>query len=132
MWIKLQCEGKKAKTLQLQDSSQLSWNSAFVFYRAHPDKPINVQVMYQILFVLLCHGKKKKYFDLYPDVCISLFQLYSQKWQCFHTLVGQAELPAVINRSLSPLEVALRDKGGEPTATVLSLKVLTIDSILQC
>lgn len=59
-----------------------------------------------------------------------MFQLYSQKWQCFHTLLGQAQLPALVNRSLSPLEVTLRDKEGEPTTTILTLKILTIDSIL--
>lgn len=99
LWIQVKCEGKTAKTSKSEDSSQLKWNSAFVFYRANPDKAISVR-------------------------------LYSRKWQCFHSLLGQAELPAVVNRSLSPLEVTLRDKAGEPTSTILTLKVLTIDSIL--
>lgn len=99
LWIQLKCEGKSAKTSKSEDSSHPKWNSAFVFYRARPEKAISVR-------------------------------LYSQKWQCFHTLLGQAELPAVVNRSISPLEVTLRDKDGEPTSTILTLKVLTIDSIL--
>lgn len=44
LWIQLKCEGKTAKTTKSQDSTQPSWNTAFVFYRANPDKAISVRV----------------------------------------------------------------------------------------